>query len=172
MRRLARNIIDGDAHVHACWWSGWFAVWAIGLLSLVPGSARPHVIDSNQAEHAIAYVIAALALTLGSARPRSRVAVVPFLLAYATVLELLQDFVPGRGARLFDVLAGSMGALLGFCLAMMIVFFSVGWAKRRRRVSTRGKDAGFSVGWAKARSAEPTRGKDVSFASLSPPYTS
>jgi VanZ family protein len=99
---------------------GWFAVFVISVLSLVPGDLRPHLVASTKAEHVAAYLITAALLAFGS-RKRTRIIVTALLLMfYAAALEVTQLFIPGRNASVIDFAASSLGVCCG---TLFVVFF-------------------------------------------------
>ncbi len=99
---------------------GWLAVIAIAVLSLVPASARPHVFAVSQLEHVAAYCATAAALACGYPGRRNLLTVGLLLTVYAAALETAQFFVPGRTARLIDVVAGGLGAWIGAGLVALL----------------------------------------------------
>lgn len=85
----------------------------ITVLSLVPGSARPHTSIPGKAEHFIVYAFAGLALALGYRTTRSR-AVGWFVFASASALfEILQCFIADRSASPLDALVSTAGFSFG-----------------------------------------------------------
>jgi hypothetical protein len=98
---------------------GWAAVAAIAILSLVPGDLRPHLLSVSQLEHFAAYLVAGAVLIMGYSGVRPAVTIASALPIYAAILELLQLWVPGRSARLIDVVAGSLGAWAGVALILV-----------------------------------------------------
>jgi VanZ family protein len=94
-----------------------FAAWAcivlLGVLSLLPGEEMIRTGINTRIEHVIAYmgtmflVGAAYGLRLGLFR------LVPRLVAYAGVLEIGQNFSPGRHASVLDFAASSSGVIAG-----------------------------------------------------------
>jgi len=99
---------------------GWAAVAAIAILSLVPGDLRPHLLSVSQLEHFAAYLVAGAVLILGYSGVRPAVTTASALPIYAAILELIQLWVPGRSARLIDVVAGSLGAWAGVALILVV----------------------------------------------------
>ena len=107
---------------------GLVAVAMIGVLSLVPGHARPHVLWTGMLEHVAAYFITACLLCLGCLEsrltgepivtPARRIALL--LTAYGAILELLQLFVPGRRPAMLDWGADALGAWLGVGLIWLL----------------------------------------------------
>lgn len=100
--------------------SAWGAIVTIAVLSLVPGELRPHTGASGYLEHVAAYVITATLLSLVYSH-NSRIVIVAPLSIYAASLEIAQLYVPGRGASVFDWIAGSFGSLIGAVVATLIL---------------------------------------------------
>src|SRR5438128_1544061 len=92
----------------------WFCVGTLIVLSLVPGSERPHTGIEGQWEHCLAYAGTGAIATLTYRRP---VWTIGGLSLLGCVLELLQNFVPGRGPAVTDALFSSSGAVLGAAAA-------------------------------------------------------
>ena len=99
-------------------WLGWVGVLIIGVLSLLPGAARPHTGAPSQLEHYAAYLLVGFFLALGYPRRRNILAIAFFLALYAGLLECAQLYIPGRTARLIDALVGSIGAWTGIIFAL------------------------------------------------------
>jgi hypothetical protein len=76
--------------------AGFFGVLAIIVLSLVPGTYRPHTGLPGVAEHFIAYCLTAFAFALGFRSSASRVVIALVLTLLAGSMEVLQLWVPGR----------------------------------------------------------------------------
>src|SRR6187401_708414 len=94
-------------------WLSYAAVLGIIILSLVPGSARPHTGAPGQGEHTIAYLLTAFLFGLrGKSWPQLLRAGI-FLIAYAGILETAQVWVPGRTSQIGDFVASSIGILIG-----------------------------------------------------------
>jgi len=106
-----------DRLLRAC---GWLGVIAIAVLSLVPGHARPHVLEVSQLEHVAAYCATAAALAWGYGGGRNALTVGLMLTAYAAALETAQILVPGRTARVIDMVASALGAWIGVGLAVLV----------------------------------------------------
>jgi VanZ family protein len=107
--------------------AGMLAVVGIGVLSLVPGTARPHVLGPGGLEHLTAYFIAAVLLGIGfldsrTSRSDSSTALrISFLLTgYGGLLEAAQLFVPGRTPGMLDWCASSLGAWLGVGFVLLL----------------------------------------------------
>ncbi len=82
------------------------------VLSLLPGSERPHTGASGNVEHVIAYALCGLVTRLGFADRKSRHQLLLFSVA-AGFFELCQIWTPGRSAGVDNWLASAAGALLG-----------------------------------------------------------
>ena len=96
---------------------GWLAVFAIGVLSLVPGDIRPHTGAPGIFEHVAAYLGAAGLLIFGNGERRSSIATVLSLPLYSAALEIAQTQIPGRHPAFSDFIASTIGVIGGFALA-------------------------------------------------------
>jgi VanZ family protein len=93
--------------------AGWAGIAAITILSLVPGSERPHSGFPGQAEHFAAYACTGLALSLAYLGLRERLAFWLGLAAASGVFEILQIWIPGRDAKIQDAFASTAGLTTG-----------------------------------------------------------
>ena len=91
----------------------WLCVLAIIMLSLVPGSLRPHTMASGRFEHFLAYACAGLLFGLAYHSLRERVTMWVGLAAVSGILEILQRLIPGRSPSILDALASTSGLTLG-----------------------------------------------------------
>ena len=98
--------------------AGYLGYLGIVILSLLPGSSRPHTGWGGQMEHVIAYALVGGAFGLGYPFPRSRIVVGVLLTATAAALEGLQYLIPGRTPELISFAAGLFGAWIGVGLAI------------------------------------------------------
>jgi VanZ family protein len=99
--------------------AGWTGIAAITVLSLVPGSERPHTGLPGQAEHFAAYACTGFALSLAYLGLRERL-IFWFVLATASgVFEILQIWIPGRDAKIQDALASTFGLTTALVLGAM-----------------------------------------------------
>jgi VanZ family protein len=105
---------------------------AIGVLSLLPQDARPHISPfPGQVEHVAAYAVAALFLVAASPKSIGVFRIAVFLTAYGSLLEICQMWIPGRTARLTDVGADLLGALIGVSVGVaFIARILPQWARR------------------------------------------
>jgi hypothetical protein len=107
--------------------AGWAGIAAITILSLVPGSERPHTGLPGQAEHFAAYACTGFALSLAYHGLRERL-IFWFVLATASgVFEILQIWIPGRDAKIQDALASTFGLTTGLVLGAMAAAGSPRW---------------------------------------------
>jgi VanZ family protein len=96
--------------------AGWLAVFTIVVLSLLPGSERPHTGASGHIEHIAAYLITAALLTFGYKGRRVWAIVIVSLTALSGLMEILQIFIPGRHAGFDDFAISSLGSAVGAAL--------------------------------------------------------
>jgi leader peptidase (prepilin peptidase)/N-methyltransferase len=102
--------------------AGCIGVIAIIVVSLVPIDWRPSTGLAKEWEHGIAYWIVAAVLTIAGVARWPRILAMP---ALAAALEFGQRFVPGRDSNVFDFLASSAGALLGYgCCSLAMALAS------------------------------------------------
>ncbi|WP_036838786.1 VanZ family protein [Pleomorphomonas oryzae] len=95
--------------------AGIICLAAIAVLSVLPGTDRPHVFASGNVEHLLAYAGAAF---FASSLPGLRGWRVVLLLSVASLaFEGLQILIPGRSPGLDNWLASTLGALIGMVFA-------------------------------------------------------
>jgi VanZ family protein len=97
--------------------AGWLAAMSVVIISLVPGSLRPHVLSSSYEEHCLAYIAVGCLLGLGRTSFRQRVVIGSLLVVAAGSLEIAQLFIAGRTASVADFAASVLGAWVGLTLA-------------------------------------------------------
>ena len=119
-RTLANKHLKHYAFVPAIIWSA-----VLAFLMLLPADKIPQsqLLTLDKINHLIAYGLLSFLIALGySIKPsikKKRNALlrdVSLAMAYGTLLELLQYFVPGRALDLFDLLANLTGCLLGILI--------------------------------------------------------
>ncbi len=86
-------------------------------LSLIPQDAMPTTSLWDKAGHALAYAALALTGGIGYRDLRSLILVALGLLLLGAALELAQSALPGRIASFYDVLANTIGIVLGSLFA-------------------------------------------------------
>src|SRR5262245_25612143 len=98
----------------------WVGYFAIVLVSLVPGSARPHIHGfPGELEHFVAYGAVGSAYGLAYCTTLARILSGLTLSAGSALFEGLQSFVPDRTPELADILASTVGAWIGLGLAFL-----------------------------------------------------
>jgi VanZ family protein len=88
----------------------------LAVLSLVPGAERPHTGAPGNVEHALAYGLSGFVTALALSPARRRHVAVALIVA-AAVFEVLQIWIPGRGAAVDNWLASSLGGAIGVAAA-------------------------------------------------------
>jgi VanZ family protein len=97
-------------------------ITAVLFATLGPARYRPHAPLGQDGEHALAFVLVGLAVGLSFPQRRLRVAAVAILLI--GLLEVMQQWAPGRHARLEDFLVDAAAACLGLVGAAAIGWFT------------------------------------------------
>jgi VanZ family protein len=105
----------------------WSCVFAIIILSLLPGDARPHTGAPGEFEHFIAYLGTGMFIAARYRSLRGRLGFWAATVALSFVLEFFQQFVPGRVPDLFDALASSSGLTLGVLFGGAFISLTRGW---------------------------------------------
>jgi VanZ family protein len=93
----------------------YLAVAVIIVLSLLPGSSRPHTGAPGQGEHVVAYFLTAFLFGLRSQSLSQITRIAIIAIAGAAALEAAQLLVPARNAQVMDFVASSVGILAGLC---------------------------------------------------------
>lgn len=114
--------------------AGFFGVLAIIVLSLVPGTYRPHTGLPGVAEHFITYCSTAFAFALGFRSSASRVVIALVLTLLAGSMEVLQLWVPGRHSAISDAVFSSLGGLLGIALGGLLLVLTIQAYKKHRHL--------------------------------------
>lgn len=91
----------------------------IVVLSVVPGTMRPHLLGNDYFEHFIAYFVTGSLFAIGYPRPIQWLSSGVLLAICAGLLEFVQLWIPGRTA---DV-GGFVTAAVGAWVALVIVVF-------------------------------------------------
>ncbi len=110
--------------------AGLCGIILILILSLVPGAERPHTGLPGGAEHFLAYCLTAAILALGFWSRRIAIAVgLTFL---ASLMEILQLWIPGRNAQISDAFNSGLGSLCGIVLGGIALSAALGWRARAK----------------------------------------
>jgi VanZ family protein len=108
----------------------WGCVILLAVLSLLPAKEMVRTSLGGHIEHAMAY--AGTAFLIGVTYPAWRWRrIAAALVIYAGVLELLQNYSPGRHPAVLDWFSSSTGALIG--IAFIRIWDEVWWRWRRRK---------------------------------------
>jgi VanZ family protein len=96
----------------------WGLAAAIVILSLVPPALRPNTSAPHSLEHIIIYAATGLAFGLGYTRRHDLLALL--LVLFSICIELAQLFVPGRHARLSDLIIDAAAACIGLVTSSLL----------------------------------------------------
>jgi VanZ family protein len=111
----------------------WLLAAAVTFATLGPPRFRPHSDLGQDGEHALAFILVGLAFGLAYKQHRLLTsAIAVFMIG---VLELLQNWAPGRHARLEDFIVDALAACAGFAVAVGLEWVSGRW-KLNSRTST------------------------------------
>jgi VanZ family protein len=114
----------------------WICLLIITVLSLVPGTQRPHTGMNGQFEHAAAYAATGIFMMLGYVRLRARSVGYVCVVFLSFIFEWLQVYVPGRSSNIADALASdaglTVGVVVGWCLTAWLEEEMGGIAKNRK----------------------------------------
>ena len=95
-------------------------VFAIVVLSLLPGGWQERTGLPGPLEHVIAYFGTGMLMSFVWPGVRRGLRNVVMLVTLSAAMELLQNLSPGRDPRLTDVMWGSLGAICGVIFARWI----------------------------------------------------
>lgn len=102
----------------------WLCIVAIVVLSLLPGSERPHTGATGPLEHIFAYGGTGFLLALSYQSLRTRLLLLVGLSILSGLFEIAQLWIPGRNSEVIDMLASiaglSVGLLLGAGTVMLL----------------------------------------------------
>jgi VanZ family protein len=101
--------------------AGWAGIAAITVLSVVPGSERPHTNLPGMAEHFAAYACTGFALSLAYRGLRERLIFWAALGTASGIFEILQIWIPGRACEIEDVAVSTLGVTTGLLLGAALV---------------------------------------------------
>jgi VanZ family protein len=103
--------------------AGYVGYVLIVVLSLLPEQTRPHTGVGGEYEHWVAYALVGGAFAAGYSATRAWLFAGLALTGSAAILELLQNFIPGRTPEFTGFLASSLGAWFGIFLVALAAFF-------------------------------------------------
>jgi VanZ family protein len=103
--------------------AGLVGLGLIVVVSVVPGTIRPHTSMSGYTEHFLAYAIVASCFALGWRSPLYQAAVVISAFIVASLLEAVQFLCPGRSPDSVSPIVSGIGGLCGVILATLLICF-------------------------------------------------
>jgi hypothetical protein len=103
-------------------WVAWLLVLAIAVFTLLPIELRPVTEAPVSLERFAAFGAIGAAFSLGY--PKHRLSILLLLLGIAGLLEVAQNYVPGRHGRVPDGLVKTSGALVGAAFATFVARYS------------------------------------------------
>jgi VanZ family protein len=98
--------------------AAWSLAAAIVFLSLVPPTLRPETSAPHSLEHLIIYAATGFTFGLGYKRRHDLLAI--FLVIFAGSIEIAQLFVPGRHARVSDLIIDAVAACIGLATSWLL----------------------------------------------------
>jgi VanZ family protein len=101
-------------------WIWFFFACALAVLVLALMPAPPSMITTgwDKSNHLLAFGVM---VWLGcNAFPQRLTIVLPGLLAFGALIEIMQSFTPNRSAEWFDLIADCLGILLGWMLILFL----------------------------------------------------
>ena len=104
-------------------------VIAIIVVSLVPGSDRPHtgVPGGGHGEHLIAYFLTAFLFGLREEQRSQLFRLGLVLVAGAGILETAQLWIPERNSQISDFISSSTGIVMGLAIGGLLAQFYKNW---------------------------------------------
>lgn len=104
-------------------WRGVLAALVVAVCALAFLPAPPQELSTgwDKLNHALAFACLAAAARFGFPTRRAPVAIVPALLAFGALIELVQAFVPGRAAEGADLLGDAVGIAIGLLAAQALL---------------------------------------------------
>jgi VanZ family protein len=116
MPRPSSLIGAGSQALRAARIAAWILATAIVILSLVPPTLRPGTSAPHGLEHFIIYAATGFTFGLGYKRRYDLLAI--FLVIFSVSIEIAQLFVPGRHARLSDLMIDVVAACVGLVMSL------------------------------------------------------
>lgn len=102
-----------------CRIAAWFLAVAIFVLHIVPPTHRPVTSAAHNVEHLVIFLGLGLVFGLGYyLRTRLLALALP---AFCLAVEAVQQWVPGRHARLSDFLVNTVSAVVGLGVAFVLI---------------------------------------------------
>ena len=96
----------------------WMLASTIAALSVIPASSRPVTSTGHNFEHLAIFLTFGFTFTVGYHRSPTRTLF--HIVLFASLIEIVQIFIPGRHARLFDFCLDAAASGLGWLLAITL----------------------------------------------------
>ena len=96
----------------------WLLVLSAVFLTLGPQKFRPYTGFNHDLEHFLAFALVGLAFGLGY--PNHRMVLALLAIAIAALMEIFQQWVPGRHAYFSDFVINGLGACVGLAAAALL----------------------------------------------------
>lgn len=96
----------------------WAGLAGIMVLTLVPARWRPSTTLPHDVEHFAVFLL--LGVAFGLAYPARRGTLLLCAIGFASLVEAIQIVVPGRHARVSDLIVDALGGCLGILLAVAV----------------------------------------------------
>jgi VanZ family protein len=96
------------------------AVLTVAVLSVVPGTMRPHILGNDYFEHFATYFMIGSLWAIGSLRPVQLLSIGVLLAICAGSLEFIQLWIPGRTASAGGFATSTIGAWIGLLIIVVV----------------------------------------------------
>lgn len=106
--------------------AAWLLLLGAAILTLGPQRIRPYTGVEHDLEYALAFAL--IGLAFGLAYPRYRLPLAMLAVAGIGLMEIVQQWVPGRHANVRDFAVNAMGAWAGIAAAT-----AFDWVRQRAR---------------------------------------
>lgn len=90
------------------------------VLSVVPGTMRPHLLGYDYCEHVIAYFVTGSLFAIGYPRVIQLLSSGVLLALCAGLLEFVQLWIPGRTANVGGFVTGAVGAWTALVIVVLV----------------------------------------------------
>jgi len=91
-------------------------------LSLIPTPVASSGMYSDKIAHLLAYGVMGVLAFLSVRTKKRRIYLFIVIFSLGLILEILQNYIPGRDMSLLDILANTGGSGLGYLLGWLILF--------------------------------------------------
>jgi len=99
---------------------GGLTAFTIVVLSVVPGTMRPHLLGNDYFEHFIAYFVTCSLFAIGYPRPIQLLSSGVLLAICAGLLEFVQLWIPGRTANVGGFVTAAVGAWIALLIVVLV----------------------------------------------------